>query len=65
MSKEDAECAVTMIHDLSSYQQVKPHCFNIGIEVSPAKHLLELASLNDGPAFDPGAGGVRFEQIAA
>lgn len=65
MPEVDAERAITMIHNLASDQQVKPHRLDIGIEVSPAKHLLKLAGLNNGPPFDPGAGGIRFEQIAA
>lgn len=64
MPEVDAERAISMIHDLAGDQQVKPHRLDIGIEVSPTKHLLELAGLNNGPAFDPGAGGVRFEQVA-
>lgn len=65
MAEIDAERAVTVVHNLASDQQVKPNRLDIGIEVSPAKHLLELAGLNDGPAFDPGAGGVWFKQVAA
>lgn len=65
MAEVDAERAVTVIHNLAGDQEVKPHRLDIGIEVSPAKHLLELAGLNNGPAFDPGAGGVRLEQVAA
>ena len=65
MAEVDAERAVTMVHDLAGDQQVQPHCLDIGIEVSPAKHLLELAGLNNWPAFDPGAGGIWLEQVAA
>lgn len=65
VSEVDAKRAVTMIHNLAGDQQVKPHCLDIGIEISPAKHLFELAGLNNRPAFDSGAGGVWFEQITA
>lgn len=65
MAEVDTERAVTVVHNLACDQQVKPHRLDIGIEVSPAKHLLELAGLNDWPAFDPGAGGIGLEQVAA
>ena len=65
MAEVDTERAVAVVHNLAGDQQVKPNRLDIGIEVSPAEHLLELAGLNDGPSLDPGAGGVRFEQVAA
>lgn len=65
MAEVDTERAVAVIHNLSRDQQVEPHGLDIGIEVSPAEHLLELARLYDGPAFNPRTGGIRLEQVTA
>lgn len=43
VSEEDVDGAIAMIYHLSGDQEVQLHCLDIGIEISPAKNLFELA----------------------
>lgn len=43
-----------MVHNLPCDHQVKFDSLDVRVEVPPPKHLFELASLNDGPAFSSG-----------
>lgn len=44
-----------MINDFTSDEKVELHRLNVRMEIAPTKHLLELASLDDGPPFCPGS----------
>lgn len=55
----DAECPVAVIHDFTSNEKVELHRLDVGMEVAPTEHLLELAGLDDGPPFCPGSRIVR------
>lgn len=51
----DAEGAVAVVHDFAGDEKVELHRFDVGMEIAPAKHLLELPGLDDGPPFCPGS----------
>lgn len=51
----DAEGAVAVIHDFAGDEKVELHRFDVGMEIAPAEHLLELPGLDDGPPFRPGS----------
>lgn len=51
----DTESAIPMIHNFTGDEKVQLHRFNVGMEITPTKHLLELPSLDDGPPFCPGS----------
>lgn len=54
VAEVNAKGAVPMVHNLSCDQQVEFDSLDIGVEVSPTKHLFEFASLDDGSAFSSG-----------
>lgn len=47
MTEVDTEGAIPMIHDLTRDEQVEAHCLDVGVEVTPAEHLLKFASFDD------------------
>lgn len=47
------EGTVPMVYDLSGDQQVEFDRLDVGMEVSPAEHLLELPGLHHWPPFGP------------
>lgn len=49
--KVDAESAVSVVDDLPRYEKVELDGLDIGMEVPPAEHLLELAGLDHRPPF--------------
>ena len=51
MAEVDAEGAVAMVHNLACDQQVEFDGLDVGVEVPPAKHLLELPRLDHRPSF--------------
>ena len=59
MSEVDTKCAIAMVYDLSSDQQIELDCLDVGVEVTPAKHLFELACFNDGSPLGPGTSNVK------
>lgn len=44
-----------MIHDFAGDEEVQLHRLDVGMEVAPTEHLLELAGLHDRPPFCPGS----------
>lgn len=61
VAEVDAECPIAVIHDFSSNKEVELYCLDVGVEVAPAEHLLELPSFDDGSPLCPGSriSGVR------
>lgn len=53
VAEVDTEGAIAMIHDFTCDQQVEFDRLNVGVEVPPAEHLLELPCLDHGPPFSP------------
>lgn len=51
--KVDAERAVSMVYDFPGDEEVELDGLDVGMEVPPAKHLLELAGLDHWPPFGP------------
>lgn len=49
----DAESSVSVVHNFPRDEQVELDGLDVGVEVSPAEHLLELAGLDHGPPFCP------------
>lgn len=54
VAEVNAKSAVAVVHDLPRDQQVEFNGLDVGVEVPPTKHLFELASLDDRPAFSSG-----------
>lgn len=63
MAEVDAEGAVTVIDDLPGDQEVELDCFDVGVEISPAKHFLKLARLDHRPPFGSRPGVLRVRGI--
>lgn len=63
MAEEDAEGAVAMIDDLTGDQKVELDRFDVGVEISPAKHFLELACLDHWPPFGSRSGVLQIRGI--
>lgn len=55
VAEVDAEGPVAVIHNLTRDEEVQLHRLDIGMEVAPTEHLLELAGLDDGPPLGPGS----------
>lgn len=55
VSEVYAERPVAVIDYFAGDEKVELDGLDVGMEVPPAKHLLELAGLDDGPPFGPGA----------
>lgn len=63
VAEVDAERAVAVVYDLPGDQQVELHCLDVGVEVSPAEHLLELSCLDDGSPLGSGAGVLKARGV--
>lgn len=63
MAEEDAEGAVAMIDDLTGDQKVELDRFDVGVEISPSKHFLELARLDHWPPFGSRPGVLQVRGI--
>ncbi len=63
MAEEDAEGAVAVIDDLSGDQEVELDRFDVGVEISPAEHFLELARLDHRPPFGSRPGVLQIRGI--
>lgn len=47
MTEVDAEGAIPMIHYLTRDKQVEAHRLDVGVEVTPAEHLLKFTCFDD------------------
>lgn len=63
MAEVDAEGAVAVIDDLASNQEVELDSFDVGVEISPAEHFLELARLDHRPPFGSRPGVLQVRGI--
>ena len=55
VAEVDAERPVAVVHNFTGDEKVELHRLDVGMEVAPAEHLLELAGLDDGPPFCSGS----------
>lgn len=51
VSEIHTERSVAVVHDFPRDQQIEFHSLNVGMEVTPAKHFLELSCFDYGPPF--------------
>lgn len=63
VAEVDTESAITMIHNLTGNQQVEFDRLDVGVEVPPAEHFLELPCLDHGPPFSPRPGVLQIRGV--
>lgn len=50
----NTEGTIAVVDNLASNKKVELDCLNVGVEISPAEHLLEFSCLDHRPPFGPG-----------
>lgn len=54
MAEINTEGTIAVVDNLAGNEEVELDCLDVGVEVSPAEHLLEFSCLDHGPPFGPG-----------